>query len=119
MAPRSTVQMLPGFGWLAASILVQNGEEIDLLAALQNLIQNEATCTEAIEIIRSLVDQVVFQPTPDDGLEVELVGEIAKMVHLAQNSNESSPISGAVHEEFVRSVKVVAGVGFEPTTFRL
>jgi hypothetical protein len=31
------------------------------------------------------------------------------MVHLAQNSNEDSPVSGAVHDEFARSVKVVAG----------
>ena len=89
------------------------------VAALQNLVQNEATRTEAVEIIRSLVDEVIFRPTAEAGLEVELVGDIAKMVHLAQNSNENSPASGAVHEEFARSVKVVAGVGFEPTTFRL
>jgi hypothetical protein len=31
------------------------------------------------------------------------------MIHLAQNSNENSPVSGAVHDEFTRSVKVVAG----------
>ena len=78
-----------------------------------------ATRTEAVEIIRSLVDQVIFRPTAEAGLEVELVGDIARMVHLAQNSNEDSPVSGAVHDEFARSVKVVAGVGFEPTTFRL
>jgi hypothetical protein len=34
------------------------------------------------------------------------------MVRLAQNSNENSPGSGAVHDEFVRSVKVVAGARF-------
>jgi hypothetical protein len=62
---------------------------------------------------------VIFRPTAEAGLEVELVGDIAAMVHLAQNSNEDSPVSGAVHDEFARSVKVVAGVGFEPTTFRL
>ena len=89
------------------------------VAALQNLLENDATRTEAVEIIRSLVDQVIFRPTAEAGLEVELVGDIARMVHLAQNSNEDSPVSGAVHDEFARSVKVVAGVGFEPTTFRL
>ena len=47
------------------------------------------------------------------------VGDIARMVHLAQNSKGNSPVSRAVHDEFTRSVKVVAGVGFEPTTFRL
>ena len=89
------------------------------VAALQYLLENDATRTEAVEIIRSLVEQVIFRPTAEAGLEVELVGDIAGMVHLAQNSNENSPVSGAVHDEFTRSVKVVAGVGFEPTTFRL
>jgi site-specific DNA recombinase len=79
------------------------------VAALQNLLENDATRTEAVEIIRSLVDQVIFRPTAEAGLEVELVGDIARMVHLAQNSNEDSPVSGAVHDEFARSVKVVAG----------
>jgi site-specific DNA recombinase len=88
-------------------------------AALQDLLESDATRTEAVEIIRSLVDRVIFRPTPEGGIEVELVGDIAGMIHLAQNSNENSPVSGAVHDEFTRSVKVVAGVGFEPTTFRL
>src|SRR5262249_2924987 len=79
------------------------------VAALQELLESDATHTEAVEIIRSLVDQVIFRPTPEAGkLEVELVGDIAGMVHLAQNSKENSPVSGAVHDEFTRSVKVVA-----------
>jgi site-specific DNA recombinase len=109
------------------------------VAALQDLLESDATRTEAVEIIRSLVDRVIFRPTPEaGGLEVELVGDIAGMVHLAQNSNENSPVSGAVHDEFTRSVKVVAGARnhlnllfnaprlqtglmgrFESTTFRL
>jgi hypothetical protein len=79
------------------------------VAALQDLLESDATRTEAVEIIRSLVEQVIFRPTAEAGLEVELVGDIAGMVHLAQNSNENSPVSGAVHDEFTRSVKVVAG----------
>jgi hypothetical protein len=59
-----------------------------------------------------LIVQVIFRPTAEAGLEVELVGEIATMVHLAQNSNGNSPVSGAVHDEFTRSVKVVAGERF-------
>ena len=82
------------------------------VAALQYLLESDATRTEAVEIIRSLVDQVIFRPTTEAGLEVELVGDIAGMVHLAQNSNENGPISGAVHDEFSRSVKVVAGARF-------
>jgi hypothetical protein len=79
------------------------------VATLQNLLESDATRTETVEIIRSLVDQVIFRPTAEAGLEIELVGDIAGMVHLAQNSNENSPVSGAVHDEFTRSVKVVEG----------
>jgi site-specific DNA recombinase len=89
------------------------------VAALQHLLESDATHTEAVAIIRSLVERVIFRPIPEAGLEIELVGDIAGMVHLAQNANENGPVSGAVHDEFMRSVKVVAGVGFEPTTFRL
>src|SRR5262249_14569685 len=87
--------------------------------ALQDLLESDDTRTEAVGMIRSLVEGVIFRPTPEAGLEIELVGDIAGMVHLAQNANGNSPVSGAVHDEFMRSVKVVAGVGFEPTTFRL
>jgi site-specific DNA recombinase len=78
------------------------------VTALQDVLQSDATRAEAVEIIRSLVAQVIFRPTPKAGLEVELVGDIAGMVHLAQNA-ENSPVSGAVHDHFTRSVKVVAG----------
>ena len=79
------------------------------VAALQTLLQDEATRTEAVEIIRSLIDQVIFRPTAEGRLEVELVGDLAGMVHLAQHAGGVAPASGAVHEAFARSVKVVAG----------
>jgi hypothetical protein len=41
------------------------------VAALQNLLENDATRTEAVEIIRSLVDQVILRHTAEAGLEVE------------------------------------------------
>ena len=84
------------------------------VATLQNLLEDDATRSEAVEVIRSLIDQVIFRPTAEAGLEVELVGDIARMVHLAQNSNQDSPVSGAVHDEFARSVKVVAGLQQHP-----
>ena len=88
------------------------------VAALQGLLESDATRTEAVEIVRTLVEQVIFRPA-EAGLEVELVGDIAGMVHLAQHASGNSPVSGAVHDAFARSVKVVAGAGFEPVTFRL
>src|SRR3954469_22929117 len=82
------------------------------VATLHDLLGSDATRTEAVEIIRSLVDQVMFRPTASHGLEIDLIGDLARMVHLAQQSaenSENSPIAGAVHEEFACSVKVVAG----------
>jgi hypothetical protein len=65
------------------------------VAALQDLLESDAGRIETVEIIRSLVDQVVFRPARGtEGIEVDLVGDIAGMVHLAQNSNENSPFPG-------------------------
>jgi site-specific DNA recombinase len=57
----------------------------------------------------------------EDGFTVELVGEIANMVSLALRPDTKKAASGetAVPDGFRRSVKVVAGAGFEPATFRL
>ena len=88
------------------------------VAHLQDLLANKDTQTEAVQVLRSLVDQVVLQPK-DGALEVELIGDIAKMVLVAQQNLNNSPPSRAVHDEFARSVKVVAGTRFELMTFRL
>jgi site-specific DNA recombinase len=89
------------------------------VAKVHDLLANDATRTEAVEIIRSLIDTVTFRLGPGSQLEIELVGDLAQIVHLAQAPSGNGPVSGAVAEEFARSIKVVAGVGFEPTTFRL
>jgi hypothetical protein len=47
---------------------------------------------------------------------VEIVGEIAKMVELGIENNAKR---ATLDETMTRSVKVVAGRGFEPLTFRL
>ena len=59
-----------------------------------------------------MIEQVAVRSVKD-GLEVELVGEIANMVRLGSGAE------GIVREPYRSSVKVVAGAGFEPATFRL
>jgi hypothetical protein len=49
----------------------------------------------------------------DNGFAIELVGKIANMVRVSVGAD----CLGA--EPYRSPVKVVAGVGFEPTTFRL
>ena len=62
----------------------------------------------------------------EDGFEIELVGETANMLRLAQtpgkepkNVAKVTAKSAVVDDSFVNSVKVVAGEGFEPPTHGL
>jgi site-specific DNA recombinase len=82
------------------------------VGSLQDALADPATKTEAIEILRGLIERIAVGAA-GDGFTVELVGEIANMVRLSTGA-KSLEI-----EPFRSSVKVVAGVGFEPTTFRL
>ena len=91
---------------------------------VQNLhasLNNPDCRTEAAEIIRSLVESIKVR-NHDDGLEIELVGEIANMIEAAQTANlkaKAASEEAASLNNYRSSVKLVAGVGFEPTTFRL
>ena len=88
---------------------------------LHSSLNNPDFKTEAAEIIRSLVESIRVQNHADE-IEIELVGEIAKMVEVAQTINlkGKTALEEAVSLENYRcSVKVVAGEGFEPPTHGL
>ena len=82
------------------------------VASLQDALVDPATKTEALEILRSLIDRVSVS-ADENGFTIELVGEIANIVRLSTGAESLG------NEPYRSSVKVVAGVGFEPTTFRL
>ena len=70
--------------------------------------------TEAAEILRGLVKSIQVRNI-DDGIEIELVGEITNMIETAQTANlkEKAASEEAASLKYYRSsVKVVAGVGF-------
>jgi hypothetical protein len=71
-----------------------------------------ATQTEAPEILRGLIGRVSVRHLTE-GFEVELDGKIANMVRLSAGAESLE------NEPYRSSVKVVAGGGFEPPTFRL
>ena len=56
-----------------------------------------------------------------EGREIELIGEIAAMVELGMAGAERPRpgLTGSDRGLFGRSVKLVAGIGFEPMTFRV
>ena len=76
--------------------------------------EGEATRDEAMELIRSLIEAIVL--VPDQGsLEIEFRGELAAI--LAYGEDRYKP--GRTDRDLAEQIKMVAGVGFEPTTFRL
>ena len=77
----------------------------DLHAALKD----PQARTEAADILRTLIERVTLR-TNDDGHVVVLTGDIVKLLTLPGSQVPAS---------FESSVKVVAGIGFEPMTFRL
>ena len=81
---------------------------------LLDAFETEGGRSEAQEIIRSLIDAVVV--TPVDGiLHAEVKGDLATMLVLAAETKEA-PKAGAFEAQ---QIKLVAGTGFEPVTFRL
>jgi site-specific DNA recombinase len=68
---------------------------------------------KAIEAIQSLIDHIKVTPT-NTGFDVELHGELGAIMEVVDGNEQRPAVEAAA-----RSFSVVAGVGFEPTTFRL
>ena len=77
---------------------------------LAEALNDEHTRLEAAECLRELIEEIRL--VPENGkLRVELYGELAALLNLA-NGHPRSKGTGV-------QITLVAGVGFEPTTFRL
>ena len=75
----------------------------------------DSTKHQATEIIRSLIEKIVVSPTGQRGKSnVVLHGALASILAYANDTAQSGGVSSGVGR-----VLLVAGVGFEPTTFRL
>ncbi len=74
---------------------------------------------QAADLIRKLVDKIVLVPVTDDeghkSLSIDLHGHLAGILSLATKAKRPLGESGLE----IGYMKLVAGVGFEPTTFRL
>jgi site-specific DNA recombinase len=79
------------------------------VADLQSALAEPRTQTEALEILRGLIERVVLHPV-EKGFEIELIGEIANMVDLGAGNQKAAHKGAAVPEVYRSSVKVVAGV---------
>ncbi|MEW8417747.1 MAG: recombinase family protein [Candidatus Thiodiazotropha endolucinida] len=72
--------------------------------------------TEAAEILRNLIEKIVLSPkTGESGLSIDLHGDLAGILSVATNKDKPQIESNLS----LQQDKVVAGAGFEPTTFGL
>jgi len=82
---------------------------------LQTLLTDDATRQQAMEIVRSLIDHIAVHRGEERGKpDVILVGTLASILEYACAETKSAASGGDGGR-----VLMVAGVGFEPTTFRL
>ena len=80
---------------------------------LHEALQREGSRAEAAEILRDLIEEIIL--TPDNGeLRLDLKGELAGILRLASGSRK--PVARG---DGLEQIKLVAGRGFEPLTFRL
>jgi site-specific DNA recombinase len=69
--------------------------------------------TSAAQKLRSLIDEIRLHPE-DRGHAIEIVGDLAGILSLCEAETKTPRRGNAGVSD-----SVVAGVGFEPTTFRL
>ena len=86
----------------------------DQVAALREALTDGSRRAEASELIRGLVERVEFRP--ENGmLAIDLYGHLAGILNLASGNRKPAPDDRGG----LQQIMLVAGVGFEPTTFRL
>ena len=89
------------------------------VATLRDALVDDLTRDEALGILRTMIERVEIGMVDQDGSRpLELIGEITGMIEAAHGKTPAGKRAGVLGS-FARSAKVVAGVGFEPTTFRL
>ena len=84
------------------------------IANLVQALNNPNTLIEANTAIRQLIERVQLIPVNGE-LKIELYGELAALLKLGTEPKDEQP---EAESEGVQ-ITLVAGVGFEPTTFRL
>jgi site-specific DNA recombinase len=85
------------------------------VANLAQVLNQEENRPEAADILRSLVERIELRPNQQGKLEIDLYGDLAGILSLAGKKDRPFDQNDLSFQQ----VKVVAGIGFEPMTFRL
>jgi site-specific DNA recombinase len=93
------------------------------IANLASALSDASVKREATGALRGLVSEIRMIPDPSaaGGHRMDLIGELASILALAEGREAQTTKPPRAARVFVGfgSVSMVAGVGFEPTTFRL
>ncbi len=82
------------------------------VASLAAALASEST-TAAPEQLRDLVEEITLEPE-EGRLRVQVRGELGAILRIAD-----AALASGEAERKIRQIKMVAGTGFEPVTFRL
>ena len=87
---------------------------------LTEALNEDGTRAEAADLLRGLIEKVILRPDQEalHGHAIELFGELAAILSLPTGNLATNAKARRAAAGF-RQVKVVAGTGFEPVTFRL
>ena len=107
-APAATVRLHPRLADVYA----------EKVQHLETSLNDPAVRLEAADALRALIDRIELYPGGDGpGIDAVLHGDLAQILALCQSVESKRKLPRAVGSG--SQLSVVAGVGFEPTTFRL
>lgn len=89
----------------------------DKVMQLEIALNDPSVRDEAGHLLRSLIDRITLTPREGGGVDAELHGDLARILAFCEASERKSKPPKAVAPGGLLSV--VAGIGFEPMTFRL
>ena len=90
------------------------------MIALTESLSHPETVLESAEALRGLIDRViVLWDTDHKRHSIELEGRLAALLRTAEPTNTKSATNREAVALDERSLRLVAGTGFEPVTFRL
>ena len=93
----------------------------DKVTELINRLSDKDTMPEAKEALRALLERIVLVPSSKtDKLDVHIHGDLAGLLLLSMGTKRKNCLStDTLAFDSIGELVLVAGVGFEPTTFRL
>jgi len=88
------------------------------VAGLETALNDPAIKPEAAEVLRTMITKIELTPRIDEpGLDALIHGDLAEILAICETEGLKQEHPAMVQAG--RQLSVVAGVGFEPTTFRL